>query len=87
MFLNLVMQKYGCLPDSYEIVGFDNSPIANEAIIPITTVGQQIDVIARTAMDLLMEQMNNRKLRKPKPDSEPKHRQITPVLIRRETTN
>lgn len=87
MFLNLVMQKYGCLPDSYEIVGFDNSPIANEAIIPITTVGQQIDVIARTAMDLLMEQMNNRKLRKPKPDSEPKHRQITPVLIRRETTS
>ena len=36
MFLNLVIQKYGCLPDSYEIVGFDNSPIANEAIIPIT---------------------------------------------------
>ena len=87
MFLNLVIQKYGCLPDSYEIVGFDNSPIANEAIIPITTIGQQIDVIARTAMDLLVKQMENRKQRKPEPDLAPTHKKITPVLIRRETTS
>jgi len=87
MFLNLVIQKYGCLPDSYEIIGFDNSPIANEAIIPITTIGQQIDVIARTAMDLLVKQMENRKQRKPKPDLAPTHKKITPVLIRRETTS
>ena len=53
MFLNLIFQKYGTFPSTYEIVGFDNSPIANEAILPITTVGQQIDVIAKTAMDLL----------------------------------
>ena len=77
----------GCLPDSYEIVGFDNSPIANEAIIPITTIGQQIDVIARTAMDLLVKQMDNRKQRKPEPDLAPTHKKITPVLIRRETTS
>lgn len=87
MFLNLVIQKYGCLPDSYEIVGFDNSPIANEAIIPITTIGQQIDVIARTAMDLLVKQMDNRKQRKPEPDLAPTHKKIAPVLIRRETTS
>ena len=87
MFLNLVIQKYGCLPDSYEIVGFDNSPIANEAIIPITTIGQQIDVIARTAMDLLVKQMDNRKQRKSEPDLAPKHKKIAPVLIRRETTS
>ena len=54
IFLNLIFQKYGKLPDDYQIVGFDNSPIASEAIIPITTVGQQIDKIARTAMDLLV---------------------------------
>ena len=24
MFLNLIFQKYGCFPDSYELVGFDN---------------------------------------------------------------
>ena len=42
MFLNLIFQKYGCFPDSYELVGFDNSPIASEAILPITTVGQDV---------------------------------------------
>ena len=47
MFLNLIFQKYGTFPSTYEIVGFDNSPIASEAILPITTIGQQIDVIAK----------------------------------------
>lgn len=87
MFLNLIFQKYGCLPDTYEIVGFDNSPIANEAILPITTVGQQIDLIAKTTMELLVQQMEERKKRKPVPLSEPVHKQITPVLIRRDTTS
>ena len=44
----------------YEIVGFDNSPIASEAILPITTIGQQIDVIAKTAMDLLVQQIDRK---------------------------
>lgn len=61
MFLNLIFQKYGCLPDTYELVGFDNSPIASEAILPITTIGQQIDVIAHTSMELLVQQMEERK--------------------------
>lgn len=43
ILLNLIMRKYGCLPDEYRIVGFDDSPIASEAIIPISTIGQQID--------------------------------------------
>ena len=69
-----------------EIVGFDNSPIASEAILPITTIGQQIDVIAKTAMDLLVQQMEEQKKRVPKPLGEPIHKQITPILIRRNTT-
>ena len=86
MFLNLIFQKYGTFPSTYEIVGFDNSPIASEAILPITTVGQQIDVIAKTAMDLLVRQMDEQKKRAPKPLGEPIHKQITPILIRRNTT-
>lgn len=81
------LSKYGCLPDTYELVGFDNSPIASEAILPITTIGQQIDVIAHTSMELLVQQMEERKKRKPVPLAEPIHKQITPILIRRETTN
>ena len=61
MFLNLIFQKYGKLPPTYEIIGFDNSPIASESILPITTVGQQIDVIAQTAMELLVQQMEEQK--------------------------
>ena len=86
MFLNLIFQKYGKLPKDYQIVGFDDSPIASEAILPITTVGQQIEKIAQTAMELLVLQMNEMKKRKPAPLKEPVHKQITPVLIRRDTT-
>ena len=87
MFLNLIFQKYGKLPPTYEIIGFDNSPIASESILPITTVGQQIDVIAQTAMELLVQQMEEQKKRAPKPLEKPIHKQITPVLIRRNTTS
>ena len=55
------LQKYGKIPKDYQIVGFDDSPIASEAILPITTVGQQIEKIAQTAMELLVLQMNEMK--------------------------
>ncbi len=87
IFLNLIIQKYGHFPDNYEIIGFDNSPIASEAILPITTIGQQINVIAKTSMELLVAQMEERKKRKPAPMTEPVHKQITPILIRRNTTS
>ncbi len=86
VLLNLLVRKYGTLPDDYLIVGFDNSPIATQAVIPISTVGQQIDKIAHEAVSLLVELMNERKKRKPAPLKEPIHRVVPPVLIRRETT-
>lgn len=67
-------------------MGFDNSPISREAIIPISTVGQQIDKIAYEAVNLLVELMNERKKRRPVPLEEPIHKIIPPVLMRRETT-
>ena len=84
--LNHLIQKYGQLPDDYKIIGFDDSPVSSEAIVPISTVGQQIDVIAQTTMELLVEQMNELKKRKPAPLQKPIHKKITPVLIRRQTT-
>ena len=86
VFLNLLIQKYGALPDTYQIIGFDNSPISKEAVIPISTVGQQISVIADEAMKVLSEQMNERKKRRPAPLREPVHKIIPPILIRRKTT-
>ena len=79
-------RRYGTLPEDYLLVGFDNSPISREAIIPISTVGQQIDKIAFEAVKLLDGQIKERKKRKPAPIGEPVHKVITPILCRRETT-
>lgn len=87
ILLNLLIRKYGSLPNEYRIVGFDDSPIARSAIVPISTVGQQIEKIAYQAMELLVMQMNERKKRKPVPLKEPIHQVVTPVLRRRSTTD
>lgn len=86
VLLNILFQKYGRLPDTYQIIGFDDSPISREAVIPTSTVGQQISVIANEAMKLLSAQMEERKKRRPAPLKEPVHKIIPPILIRRDTT-
>ncbi len=86
ILLNIIVKKYGTLPDKYKIIGFDNSPVAREAVIPITTVGQQVDKIAEEAMEILLMQINERKKRRPKPLAAPIHKVFTPILVRRETT-
>ena len=87
VLLNIIVRRYGSLPDDLRIVGFDNSPIAQEAIIPISTVGQQIEKLAHEAMELLVTQMNERKKRRPSPQKELLHKKVTPILIRRDTTD
>lgn len=87
IMLNIIFREYGTLPDEYRIIGFDDSPIAEQAIIPISTVGQQIDKIAYEAVSLLVDQMNERKKRRPKPQETLIHKNITPILLRRETTD
>lgn len=86
VLLNILFQRYGKLPETYQIIGFDDSPISREAVIPLSTVGQQISVIANEAMDILSAQMAERKKRRPEPLKEPVHKIIPPILIRRETT-
>ena len=80
VLLNLIVRKHGKLPEDYRIIGFDNSPISSEAILPISTIGQQIDKLAYEAVKLLVEQMNERKKRKPVLLKEPIHRTVTPDL-------
>ena len=86
VLVNLLVRRYGKLPDDFLLVGFDNSPISREAVIPISTVGQQIDQIAFEAVSLLVEQMNERKKRRPSPLETPIHKVVPPILFRRETT-
>lgn len=86
ILLNHLIQKFGSFPDDYRLIGFDDSPVSREAIIPISTVGQQIDKIAMAAMEILNEQIKERHKRKPVLSSEPVHKIITPLLINRQTT-
>lgn len=86
VLLNILIRKYGCLPKDYLIVGFDNAPISREAVIPISTIGQQVEKQAFEAVSLLVEQMNERKKRSPVPLKEPIHKVLTPILFRRDTT-
>lgn len=84
--LNLLFRKCGKLPEDYLIVGFDNSPASREAIVPISTVGQQVDRLAAEAVRLVVEQIDARKKGRPMRGRKPVHLVIDPVLIRREST-
>ena len=84
-FLNLVIRKYKKFPDTYRIVGFDDSPSAQEAIYSISTVGQQIDRVAREAVRMLIDKIERQK-KGEETSGAPVHKVITPVLLRRETT-
>lgn len=89
-FANIVLhhliRRYGKLPDDYKLIGFDDSPVSREAIVPISTIGQQIDKIAAAAMEILNVQIKESHKRKPALSSEPVHQIIPPILIHRETT-
>lgn len=83
---NLLIRQYRIIPDEYCIIGFDNSPASKEAVIPISTIGQQIEAIAQSAMEILVAQINERKHTKPSLPGGLTHKVIPPVPILRETT-
>ena len=83
--LNLIIRRYGYLPKEYCIIGFDNSPTSREAIIPLSTVGQQVDQLAHEAVQLLVDQIKARKQGKMPGQSVPVHKIVPPVLFRRAT--
>ena len=87
ILLNVLIRKHGRLPKDIKIVGFDNSSISSDAVIPISTIAQQIDVMAQTAMELIVKQMDERKKRRPVPLKAPIHKTVPPLAIIRETTS
>ena len=87
ILLNIIYRKYGKLPADYQLIGFDDSSISREAIIPITTIQQQIPKMADSAMSVLVDEMNERKKRVPHISNELHHELISPHLIVRQTTN
>lgn len=86
IFLNAVFQKYGCLPDNYKIIGFDDSPIASEAILPLSSIKQDISKITETALDILQDLIQEHRKTKGKQQTI-QHREVAPKLIKRNTTD
>ncbi len=86
ILLNLLIRKYHTLPNDYELIGFDGAPISEQAIYPISTVGQQIDQIADEAVSFWSPRCRNGKnaTRCRLPSRFIKT--VPPLLIRRQTT-
>jgi DNA-binding LacI/PurR family transcriptional regulator len=49
------------IPEELSIVGFDDSPVAAQATIPLTTIHQPLDEMGRLAMDILVQQIRGKK--------------------------
>lgn len=84
IFLNILILNNKKIPEEYEIIGFDNSPTSSQAIIPITTVGQDLNLIVNSAMDILIKHI---KLRKENKNYDMEHINIETKLIKRRTTS
>ena len=84
ILLNILIKNKKNIPDEYEIIGFDNSPISMESILPITTVKQDIVKIAEDSMKLILRQINAKNKNMP---ITIEHINIDTELIQRETTS
>lgn len=84
--LNCLLRRGKGIPSDYQIVGFDNSPIAVDSVFPISTIGQQAQLMAESAVSLLSGEMRKMRMRRPEPSAEPIHKVIPPVMVERETT-
>ena len=87
IMVNILVQRYGRLPADYRVVGFDDIAMAKEAVIPISTVKQQIDVMVNAAMEILNLQIGEFKETGDLKKVKQIHRVIPPILIRRRTTD
>ena len=83
VIVNQLVRQGRRIPEEFEVVGFDDSPDAAQAVVPMTTISQNIGEIARTAMTLLEEQIAARAQGTPLLVN---HVVVEPALVTRETT-
>ncbi len=83
-FINILKRNDSLIPDEWEIIGFDNAMISRESVIPFTTIGQDVQSIVKSVIDILEEKI--RLFNSDKPHGENKHILVRPSLIVRQTT-
>lgn len=85
LFLNSALTNGFLVPEQLEIIGFDNSPVSEQAILPITTVGQNVNRIVSQTVRLLDQQLEEKK-NLSSDELLQKHLVIKPKLLLRKTT-
>jgi LacI family transcriptional regulator len=67
------------IPDDLSVIGYNDIPVAGKLPVPLTTIREPFNLIARGAIDLLLDE-------KPFPDGQPPTVVATPTLIPRRST-
>lgn len=67
------------VPEEIALVGYDDIAFARSTVVPLTSVAQPADLMGRTALALLEEEIA-------RPDAAPRHVSFTPTLVEREST-
>ena len=67
------------IPDDLSVIGYNDIPVVSKLPVPLTTIREPFNLIARGAIDLLLNE-------KPVPDGQPPIVVTTPTLIPRRST-
>ncbi|HJG92337.1 MAG TPA: substrate-binding domain-containing protein, partial [Brachybacterium massiliense] len=67
------------VPEEIALVGYDDIAFARSTVVPLTSVSQPADLMGRTALALLEEQIAD-------PAAPARHVSFTPTLVEREST-
>ncbi len=67
------------IPDDLSVIGYNDIPVVSKLPVPLTTIREPFNLIARGAIDLLLDE-------KPFPDGQPPTIVATPTLIPRKST-
>ncbi len=70
------------VPEDMSVIGFDDIEEAKYSLVPLTSVAQPVDDIAKSAVELLIKRIKEKKL---PPDYRPEQLKLTPELIIRES--
>ncbi|ATG53579.1 LacI family transcriptional regulator [Brachybacterium ginsengisoli] len=67
------------VPEEIALVGYDDIAFARSTVVPLTSVSQPADLMGRTALALLEEEIAS-------PEAPPRQVSFTPTLVEREST-
>lgn len=83
--LNVLYSRGIEIPGQYEIIGFDNSPLTEETIISISTIGQDIEQLTDNIMKMMLRKIEQ-KHSSASVSGAIDHVMVSPSFVGRQTT-